>query len=128
MASSYKALNLFGSGPHRFSMRRLGQLLESPQAQPDPTQGTAYKGPYELEVIVRGRLVASSEAGLWVARDAIVAELEDPPAPGTLIDHSGRNYADMSFVRFEVGDRTDRGRVWSIEYTAVFVDFEVYPQ
>jgi hypothetical protein len=128
MASSYKNLNLFGSGPHRFTMRRLGQLIGSPLGQPDPTQGSAYLGLFEIEVVIAGRLVATSDSALWTIRNTITAQLLNPPVPGTLIDHTGKSYADMSFVRFEVGDRTDRGRVVSIEYTAVFLDFKVYPQ
>lgn len=127
MASSYKGLNLFGSGPHRFVVRRQGQVLIGPWSKADPSSGSSYYGPIELEVVVSGRLVAASDAALWALRDAVTAQLVDPPAPGTLIDHTGRSYADMSFVRFEAGPVTDRGRVWSVAYVARFLDFGVYP-
>jgi hypothetical protein len=127
MASSYKGLNLFGSGPHRFSMRRRGQVVIGPYSMADPSVGSTYHGPLELEIVVIGRLVAASDAALWTLRDAIHAQLLDPPAPGTLVDHTGKSYPEMSFVRFEAGPMTDRGRVWSIAYVARFIDFKVYP-
>ena len=65
------------------------------------------------------------------------AQLTDPPTAATLIDHHGRTWNDMSFVRFEplepsgaqgtgaggAGGRTDRGRVRSLAYRATFVKF-----
>ncbi|MBL9032496.1 MAG: hypothetical protein JNM80_12425 [Phycisphaerae bacterium] len=128
MASSFKSLNLFGSGPHRFAVGRQGQFVVAEIALNNPVAGSRYLGLVELEVIVRGRLVAASDSALWTIRDAITAQLLDPPAPGTLIDHHGRSWADMSFVRFEPGDRTDRGRTVSLAYEARFLRFKVYPQ
>ncbi len=120
MASSFKGLNLFGSGPHRFARSTQGQLLIADVQLGSFTPKSNPFGLVELEIVVRGRLVASSESALWTLRDAITAQLQDPPAQGTLIDHTSRSYADMSFVRFDEGLRTDRGRVFSISYTARF--------
>ncbi len=128
MPSSFKSLDLFGSGPHRFAERRRGQTLATELALGVPTNGTRYLGPLEISVEVRGRLVAASESALWALRDAITAQLLNPPAPGTLIDQHGRQWTDMSFVLFEPADRTDRGRKVSLAYRALFVDFKVYPQ
>jgi hypothetical protein len=128
MPSSYKSLNLFGSGPHRFALARQGQALQSELFATPPGPGTRYLGLVELQVIVTGRLVAADEAGLWALRDAIIDEVVDPPAPGTLIDLHGREWEDMSFVGFIAADRTDRGRVVSIGYEAKFVKFREYPQ
>ncbi len=128
MASTFKGLDLFGSGPHRFRMLRRGQLVVSEFALGMLSPGSLYLGLVEEMVEIRGRLAASSESALWTLRDAVLAQVLHPPSPGTLVDHSGRSYADMSFVRFEHGDRTDRGRAVSIEYTALFVDFREYPQ
>jgi hypothetical protein len=126
--SSFKSLDLFGSGPHRFAVARQGQALESELFQTPPNSGTRYLGPVELQVIVTGRLAAADEAGLWTLRDAVTAQLLDPPAPGTLIDLHGRTWTDISFVGFTPGDRTDRGRVVSLSYEAKFVKFREYPQ
>lgn len=122
MASSFKGKNLFGSGPHRFAMGRQGQLLVPDTAFGGATPASIVLGLVELEIVVTGRLVASSESALWVLRDAVVAELLNPPTPGTLVDLHGRSWSDMSFVTYQEEDRVDRGRVVSVAYTAKFRD------
>ena len=126
--SSFKGLDLFGSGPHRFRLGRAGQGMTSELFLPAPQAGTLYHGLVELEVVVAGRLVAASESALWALRDAITDELLDPPAPGTLIDTHGRQWDDISFVGFTPAGRTDRGRVRSLAYKARFLMFRTYPQ
>ncbi len=128
MPSSFKSLDLFGSGPHRFALARQGQALQSELFASPPAAGTRYLGLVELQVIVTGRLVAASESALWTLRDAITAQLLDPPDPGPLIDLHARTWPEMSFVGFTAADRTDRGRVVSIGYEAKFVKFREYPQ
>jgi hypothetical protein len=128
MPSSYKSLDLFGSGPHRFAVARQGQALSSELFLPTPASGTLYRGLVELAITVTGRLVAADDAALWTLRDAIAAQLLDPPAPGTLVDLRGRAWSDLSFVGFTPADRTDRGRVTSLAYEARFLKFRVYPQ
>jgi hypothetical protein len=128
MPSSFKGLDLFGSGPHRFAVRRQGQALTSELFETPPAPGTNYHGPVELDILISGRLVAASESALWTLRDAITAQLLDPPAPGTLIDLHARTWADMSFVRFTPAPATDRGRVHTLRYTARFLKFREYPQ
>jgi len=128
MASTFKNLGLFDSGPHRFAVLKQGQLVVPELSQGIPDSGSLYLGPLELKIVVTGRLVAASETALWALRDAITAQLLHPPTPGTLIDHYGRTWTDMSFSAFEPADRTDRGRTWSLAYTATFIDFKTYPQ
>lgn len=120
MASSYKGLNLFGSGPHRFALRAQGELVVSLLSLGNPTSGSVALGPLELDVVVTGRLIAASDAALWTIRDAITAQFSPPLEPGTLIDHHGRTWTNMSFFRCEPGDRTDRARMVSLSYQAVF--------
>lgn len=127
MASSFKALNLFGSGPHRFAVKKQGQLVVPELTLGSAIAGSKYLGLLELSVVVTGRLVAATDAALWTLRDAIVAQLLNPPTPGTLIDHHGRTWTDMSFVSFEPEGRTDRGRQVTLAYTATFLDFNTYP-
>jgi hypothetical protein len=128
MPSSFKSLDLFGSGPHRFRVARRGQALSSELFQSPPASGTLYHGAVELSVTVSGRLAAASESGLWLLRDAVTAELLDPPAPGTLVDLHGHSWTDMSFVGFTPAERTDRGRLFSLSYEARFLRFRQYPQ
>ncbi len=123
MPSSFKSIDLFGSGPHRFAVGAQGEQVLSNLRNPIPLPGSTPIGPLELVVKVTGRLVAASESALWALRDAITAEFAHPPVPGTLVDHHGRTWTGMCFVTFEEGDRTDRGRTRSVEYSATFLRF-----
>lgn len=125
--SSYKALDLFGSGPHRFAAEFQGSLVVPLLRLGNQAAGSGWLGLEEYTLVVTGRLIASSQSGLWSLRDAIVAQLIDPPTAGTLIDSTGRSHASMSFIGFEEGDRVDRGRVWSLAYTARFRRFKTTP-
>lgn len=118
--SSFKSLNLFGSGPHRFRTGPRGQLVTQDFFVGGSGGGSTAQGLIDHDVIVAGRLVATSESGLWTLRDAILAQLEATPTPGTLVDGHGRSWTGMSFVGYTEADRTDRGRVTSIAYTALF--------
>jgi hypothetical protein len=125
--STYKGLDLFGPGPHRFAEGARAEVIESELFQTPPNSGSRYIGPAELTVTVSGRLVAATEAELWEAVDTIAAQVIDPPAPG-LLDAGARSWADMSLVRFAPADRVDRGREVSLAYTAEFLRFREYPQ
>jgi hypothetical protein len=123
MPSSFKGQNIFGSGPHRFRVLDQGELI-LPNSRLNPLEAGSFPvGPLELIVEVAGRLVSGAEAGLWTLRDTIAALLTHPPALATLQDLNGRSWSDMSFTRFATADQTDRGRVFSIAYTAVFIRF-----
>lgn len=126
--SRYKGVDLFGSGPHRFAEGWRGEVLMSELFQTPPNSGSRYVGPAETSVVVRGRLVANTDAELWEQVAAVHAYLVHPPEPGLLEDGRGRQWPDMSFVRFAVADRVDRGRVCSLGYVARFVDLRQYPQ
>ncbi len=121
--STFKSLDLFGSGPHRFSLALQGEDVVPNFTLGSGGSGSTPVGPVELDVIVRGRLVAPSESALWTLRDAIKTELADPPVPGDLIDNHGRTWTDMSFITYKEQDRTDRARQVSLEYTATFRKF-----
>jgi hypothetical protein len=125
--SSFKSLNLFGSGPHRFAAEFQGSLVVPKLRLGIQESGSGWLGLEEFTLVVTGRLVASSQSALWALRDAIVAQLIDPPTAGTLVDNSGRSHANMSFIGFEEADRVDRGRVWSVAYTARFRRFNTLP-
>jgi hypothetical protein len=124
MPSQYNALPLFTSGPHRFAERRHGQVALSELDQSAPGPGSTPLGLGELDVVIMGRLVAPDDAALWTLRDAIIAELVDPPIAAALEDHHGHQWEDMSFLEFKPADRTDRSSAGvSLAYTATFRRF-----
>lgn len=122
--SSFKGLDLFGSGPHRFSLGRQGQHVVPDYLLGLGGAGSTPQGLVELDVVVKGRLVSATESGLWALRDAEVAQLLDPPDPGLLADGRGREWTGMSFITWTEEPRVEKGRVWSVAYTAVFRRFE----
>ena len=125
--SSFNGLDLFGSGPHRFSLGSRGQVVFGSLAAVNAAAPDSYPvGPRELDVFVHGRLVAASESALWTLRDAVAAQLPDPPTKATLVDSGGRSFADMTFIRYEELGRRDLGRVYSVAYVATFRRFNLF--
>lgn len=120
MPSSFKGLDLFGSGPHHFRSMREGELVVTGLALGGSSAGGVPLGLVDVEVRVEGRLVAVSEPVLWRLRDAITAQLTHPPVPGVLVDHFGRRWEGMSLTWFEPAERTDRGRERSLAYECAF--------
>lgn len=120
--SSFKSIDLFGSGPHRFEVGRAGRrVITYAAATGDPTvPGSFSAGDHEPRVTVRGRLVATSEPALWTLRDAIVAESASTAAAGTLADGRSRTWTDMKLLSFTPEGPTDRARTHSLAYTAEF--------
>jgi predicted nucleotidyltransferase len=121
--SSFNSLDLFGSGPHRFALGPQGEDVVPNFVLGSGGSGSTAVGPIELDVTVAGRLVAADESDLWTLRDAITVQLTDPPTAATLVDNHGHTWTGISFITYTEADRTDRGREWSIEYTAVFRKF-----
>lgn len=125
--STFKGQNIFGSGPHRFALGRQGAFVVPQSAFGSPGADSISLGMTELDIVVTGRLIAASEAALRTLRDAVVAMLAHPPAPGTLVDNAGRSWPDMSFIHFEEAGPLDRGRAWSVAYEARFRRFNTTP-
>lgn len=121
MSSTFNGVGLFNSGPHRFAIGARGEsMVNNYIIGASPSHGTTAQGELELDVVVTGRLVASSESALWTLRNAVAAQLTHPPVTATLIDHHGHSWSGMSFIEFKEEDRTDRGRQRSVAYRAVF--------
>jgi hypothetical protein len=118
--SSFKGLDLFGSGPHRFAFGEQGYLLTLDFFGGGAGGGSTNQGPKETDIIVRGRLMASNESALWTLRNAIRAQFTDPAVAGTLVDSAGRSWTNMTLVTYREGDRRDRGRVYSMRYLVQF--------
>lgn len=119
MASTFAGLSLFDSGPHRFGVGRLGRHFLEPDRGINSAPTTWDRGKAEPTVFQRGRLVAPSDAALTALVDAIRAEAE-LPRTGTLVDHHGRSWTNMTMLRFEMEDRIDRGRLVSVAYTVLY--------
>lgn len=118
--SSFNGLNLFGSGPHRFYHGKRGQLLSFDLFNGGTGGGSTANGLIDFEIIVRGRLVATSESALTALRDAIITQVQNTPVVGVLVDTQGRTFTGMSLVSFTERGRRDRGRVFSVRYEVIF--------
>lgn len=123
LPSSFNGVDLFGSGPHRFQVGRRGYLVLPDDNSFIPTTVNVAYGVFELQVFVRGRLVAPTESALWAVRDAVQDVLDDyadAALKADLVDLHGRTWTDMVFVRIEFGEEVDRGRAVSVPYEARF--------
>ena len=122
MASTFKGLNLFTSGPHRFEVHRQGRRVVPLSAiANDPTiAGTIETGDHELRVSVHGRIVAESESALDAQREAITDQAAYQVPAGDLIDHHGRTWQDVKLLHVEWDGGIDRGRALSVGYRAEF--------
>ncbi len=125
--SSFKGRSIFASGPHRFTVGLRGPYILTSGQLGSPGPNTYPSGVRELEIVAKGRLVATSRSALDSLRDAMAAELIDPPTAGALVDGGGRSWADVSMIGYEEEGPVERGRVWSVAYTATFRRFNVLP-
>ena len=101
---------------------RLGRRIVSESTLTgDPTEpGAAEWGDLETRVEVRGRLVSSSDSGLWNLRDDIIEQAESTVGSGTLIDEHGHSWDDVKLLTYEETGAVRRGRKVSVGYVAVF--------
>ena len=87
MSSTFNGQGIFNSGPHRFAIGPTGEsMVNNYIIGASPSHGTTAQGALELDIIVTGRLVASSESALWTLRTAIAAQLTHPPTTAKLED------------------------------------------
>jgi hypothetical protein len=124
MASSFRGQDIFGSGPHRFAVGRRGlavvPLWVLNGVGFNDGSGSVALGEVDFEVVVRGRLVGATEAQLWTRREGVRGEATMPVKVGALVDLDGRSWAGMTMIRYEEAGPIERGRVWSVRYTATF--------
>lgn len=122
--SNFEGVDLFGSGPARFGQMVQGSVMVANYViGASPPNGSTAQGPIELDVVVKGRLVATTEVDLWLLRKAVTDQLTDPPTRGALFDDYGHKWENVGFIRYTEEGRTDRGRVKSVGYEAVFRKF-----
>jgi hypothetical protein len=124
MGSSFKGEDLFGSGPHVFTLGVQGRRVVSYGAVTGDAsiEGSFESGDQELRISVKGRLVATSESALWSLRDAIAAEAAFGVSAGDLIDHHGHTHSGVKLLQVEWDGPVQRGRVLSVGYEAMFGD------
>lgn len=121
MASTIAGVALFNSGPHRFVIRSVGRLWLPPLAIDELQETTAViESPIELAIVQTGRLIADTDAALWSLVDAIKTRTEQA-LKGTLIEHSGRQWTNMTLLRFRADDRVNRGRKVSLSYRVDYI-------
>lgn len=121
--SSYKERNLFGSGPHQFILGAHANSVVPNVFIGRPPPGSTPQGIRELDITVRGRLVASSESALDALRFAITELITQPPLVSELVDEHGRTWPDMSLIEYRELGPTDRARTRSVSYQMVFRRF-----
>jgi len=130
--STFRGIDFFGSGPHRVVQGARAQTLVPLWvinfAGYNDASGTESQGDEDVVVVVRGRLVGTTEALLWAERDALMSEaaFASPAKKGTLVDNHGRSWADLVLVSYAEDGPIDRGRVWSVGYTATLRDVTSY--
>jgi len=119
MASTFAGFSLYNSGPHRFWIDAVGRHFIGPDAGVNSQPTTWDRNKAEITVRQRGRLIAATDTALWVLVDAIKSNAELPRL-GTLVDHRGRSWTNMTLLRFDPDDRIDRGRVVSLAYECLY--------
>lgn len=118
--SSFNGVDLFGSGPHRFMLPPAGYQFAPRLSLGLGGPGVSIVGLAQVLVTVSGRLVAPDLAGLEALMQEIRTAADPAANVGQLIDNHGRIYEDMTFLRCQFGERTDRGREVSVTYVATF--------
>lgn len=116
----FRGLNLFGSGPHRAGTGPRALSLVPNYQFGEPGAGTTLVGALEWEVIIEGRLMASTRAALWSLRDAFTDLINSEPEHGKLVLDDGRQFESMTLVSYTENGPVVPGRAWSVGYKAVF--------
>ncbi|TVQ34451.1 MAG: hypothetical protein EA376_00140 [Phycisphaeraceae bacterium] len=121
MGSEFAGQVLFDSGPHRFVIRSVGRLWLPPLAIDELQDAIEVLArPIELAIVQTGRLVFETDDDLWDQVELIRSRAESA-LKGTLIEHSGREWEDMTMLRFRPDDRVDRGRRISLAYRVDYI-------
>lgn len=122
MASTFASLSLFNSGPHRFILGKLGRYTRGPFQTPAELPFTSNDALRELSIIQSGRLIAATNAELWTLIDAVQLRAEQGLV-GTLVDHQGKQWTNLTLHNFQPERRIDRGRSFSVRYRCDYLRF-----
>lgn len=118
--TTFRSLELFSTGPHRVTTGPRALSLVPNYQLGEPGAGTTLVGALEWEVIVEGRLVASTRSALWALRDAFTELIINEPETGRLVLVDGREFEEMLLVSYTETGPVLPGRAWSVGYKAVF--------
>lgn len=127
MAAQFNGSAVFGGGPLAFSEEAVAHALVSTFTIAGAGGGALTLGLRDVEVSVSGRFAASSLAALNTLRSGLRSLVTDPLTTGTLEDDLGGTWADMSLIRYDEHGPIERGRVWSVGWSAVFHRFQESP-
>ena len=114
--SSYKAMNLFASGPHRFVVHGRSQrhvVHEAPDADGAAITTLGLAG---RRIDQFGSLAADDLAGLQAQLDAIEAAMDGEA--GDLVDDLGRTHGNVLLLQFAPGEIGRLGPRLVVDYTA----------
>ncbi|MEM9066449.1 MAG: hypothetical protein AAGB51_13275 [Planctomycetota bacterium] len=126
MAARFDGQEIFGDGPVAFREEGPEQLVVSGLALFDELFGYAYAlGLRDFRVVVTGRLVGSSYSLLDSRRDAFRSRVTEPLTMGQLSDGLGGSWDEMSLISYLENGSVERGREWSVGYSATFHRFQV---
>jgi hypothetical protein len=115
--STFAGADLFGSGPHTLSVGPRGKQWARSIDLGTPSAGIEVLGDHTTSIEVRGRLTAADTTAL----NAIAAALESAAgSKGTLVDDSGRTWADLTLIEVVYDGPPQTGRLVSIAYRTLF--------
>lgn len=113
--SSYRGKDLFGSGPHRFTIGGIAArtAVHTMPGVDGVRRTPGGRSPRSIEQ--RGTLIADDLASLDALRAAIEAELNG--RTGELIDEFNRSHADVVMLTFESKQVRRVGPRYALDYT-----------
>ena len=117
--SSFKAIDLFGSGPHGFLVH--GRSLRHATHEPVGADGVhlAAQGRSGRRIEQTGTLVADDIAPLQSQVDAIESAMDG--VAGQLVDDRGRIHADVLMIRFQPGAIRRIGTRVGLDYRIEYI-------
>ena len=113
--SSYRSINLFGSGPHRFHVGGLTQRTAERSLTGADGVRLIARGRTGRAITQTGTLIDDDLAGLNAQADAIEAVLDGNP--GDLVDDLSRTWSHIVMLGFEPGPVRRIGVRLGMDYT-----------
>jgi hypothetical protein len=117
--SRFHDKDLFGSGPHAFTVHGLEQrhATHAPPGADGAVVTTHGRGPRHIDQT--GTLVGDDLADLQAQLDAIEAAMDG--RAGTLVDDRGRSHERVVMLRFSPGAIRRRGARLAVDYEVAYL-------